>query len=79
MSIKRRDLIRYFEENGFKIDVYNVAAGTIGSSTGYQKGPLVCLETVTLSGIGKEDSRVIPTITDKNDIEIKCGILEVNT
>jgi len=76
---KKKLIGSYFEENGFKIDVYNIGAGTIGSSTGYQKGPLVCLETAVLSGIGKEGSRAIPTITDKNDIEIKCGILEVNT
>lgn len=38
----RNLLSKHLLDSGFKIDPNNVSAGTIASSTGYQKGNLVC-------------------------------------
>lgn len=59
----------FFEDKGFKPDVYNILAGTITGSTGYKKNQIVCLVSGGVSG-GKEG---LQRETVTYDAEVKCG------
>jgi hypothetical protein len=71
-----RSIETFFKNNGFGIDVYNVAAGTISSSTGYQKEAIVCIVAGGASGYKDAKGQWIPPEPDKKDVEVKCGLLE---
>lgn len=66
-----RKVESFFLDNGFEVDVYNIAAGTFVGLTGYQKDQVIC----TLVGRMWLDEQGIPTEEDKNDVEVKCGKL----
>lgn len=61
----------FFEENGFKMDSLNIAAGTVVGLTGHQKGNLICITVGEVTGGEKGLSAEMIT----NDIEVKCGVL----
>lgn len=72
-----RAVENFFTDNGFDIDVYNVAAGTISGATGYQKYFVACK---VIGGVtGYQDAEVgeewEPANPHKKDIEISCGLL----
>ncbi|MFC1701067.1 protease inhibitor I42 family protein [Patescibacteria group bacterium] len=66
----------FFEDNGFEIDVYNVADGTVAGLAGYKKGQEVCAVASGFTGYREASGQWIPTIIDKYDIEIKCGEID---
>jgi hypothetical protein len=65
----------FFKNNGFKVDVYNVSAGTISGSTGYQREAVVCIVAGGASGYKDAKGQWIPPEPDKKDVEVKCGLL----
>jgi len=70
-SQDHKDVESFFENNGFEIDLYNVASGTVAGLTGYKRGEIVC----TVAGRMWLDKEGIPIEEDKNDVEVKCGKL----
>jgi inhibitor of cysteine peptidase len=68
-SFKIKSLL---ENWGFEVDVFNVAAGTIGGAVGYKNGTHVCLVTHVLSGYDPK-TKDIPEEKDKIDMVISCG------
>ena len=62
----------YFKSNGFEVDMYNLAAGTVGSLTGYKKNQIVC----TMSEVAWLDEENMPLETLETVITVKCGIFE---
>jgi hypothetical protein len=62
----------FFKNNGFEIDVYNVAAGTIGGLTGFRREQIVCIVIGSLW----TDDEGIPLKTGETDIEVNCGKAE---
>lgn len=59
----------FFKDNGFEVDVYNIAAGTIGWLTGYRKDRIVC---IVLGSLWLDDEGM-PLQTGEMDIEVQCG------
>jgi len=68
-SEDHRNVESFFQDKGFEIDLYNIAAGTVVGLIGYKKGEIVC----TIVGRMWLDEQGIPIEEDKNDIEVKCG------
>jgi len=62
----------FLEGNGFELDIYNVASGTIGGLEGFRKGRIVVSVGYILSNFDPE-SKEAPTQFDKIDIVVKCG------
>ncbi|MGB6881870.1 MAG: hypothetical protein WBD86_01015 [Microgenomates group bacterium] len=62
--------------NGFEIDIYNVTDGTFVGATGYKKSQTVCVVIGGASGYKEAIGQWIPPEPDKNDVEVKCGVLE---
>ena len=62
----------YFEENGFKIDFFNIASGTLSGIAGYKKGKSVCVIKTTVW----KDEEGMPMAIDKLDADVSCGELE---
>jgi len=71
-----RSVEKFLTEQRFDIDVHNVAAGTIGWSTGYIKGKEICKTLVGVTGYKKAEGQWIPPEPDKKDLEVQCGFLE---
>lgn len=63
----------FFKEEGFQIDQYNVAAGTISGATGYQHEQMVCSVTGRLSGFEEEKEEILDS--DQQDISVQCGYI----
>ena len=63
----------FFTDNGFGVDIYNVAAGTVSGLTGYKKDKIVCTVTGGLTGSEEAEGQWIPPETDRWDITVKCG------
>ncbi|XOA43066.1 MAG: hypothetical protein ACKKMO_01160 [Candidatus Nealsonbacteria bacterium] len=79
ISNEQYDSIEQFlKDNGFKTDVYNIAAGTISESTGYKKDKAVCAVAGGLTGYKEAEGPMIMPEADKWewDITVKCGKLE---
>ncbi len=70
-SQDHKNVESFFEDNGFEIDPYNVASGTVAGLTGYKKEEIVC----TVAGRMWLDEQGMPIEEDKNDVEVKCGKL----
>lgn len=66
----------FFRDNGFEVDLYNVADGTIAGATGYKKGQIVCLVAGGASGYREATGQWTPPELDIRDVEVKCGVLE---
>ena len=77
ISSEQYDSIELFlKDNGFEVDIYNIAAGTISELTGYIKGKTVCTVAGGLTGYKEAEGQWIPTDTDNWDITVKCGNVE---
>ncbi len=68
----------FFENNGFEIDMYNIAAGTISWLTGYKiasddGGYIVCNITAGVTGYKEAEGQWTSPEPDKKDVEISCG------
>ena len=59
----------FFQSNGFEVDVFNIAAGTVAELTGYKKDYTVC----TVVGSMWLDEKRIPLETGETDVEVRCG------
>jgi len=68
-------LVAFFKNNGFEINLYNIADGTISGREGYKKGLMVCIVTSGITGYKEAENQWIPTETNM-DVEIECGLLE---
>lgn len=62
-------------DQGFELDLLNMADGTVAGLRGYQKNDLVCLVIVGFSGYKETDVEWTPSDMDKKDVEVKCGLL----
>lgn len=62
----------YFEENGYKIDFFNISAGTLSGISGYKKDKSVCVVVTTIW----KDDQGLPMAVDKLDVDVSCGELE---
>jgi hypothetical protein len=62
----------YLEENGFKIDFFNIASGTLSGIAGYKKDNDVCVIKTTIW----KDEEGMPMAIDKLDVDVSCGELE---
>ncbi len=63
----------FFEDKGFEVDLYNVAAGTVSELVGYKKDQIVCTVVSGASGYKEAIGQWIPPDWNKNDVEVKCG------
>ncbi len=63
---------RFFYENSFNLDQYNLADGSVASLVGFQKDSLICKVLVQ----SEYDEFSLPTESTKTEVEIDCGILE---
>lgn len=66
----------FFLNNGFEIDRYNLADGTVVGLTGYKKDSIVCTAAGGVSGYKEAEGQWVPSEFDKQDVEVKCGKLE---
>jgi len=66
----------FFNNNGFEVDMYNLAAGTIVALTGYKKDRMACVAVGGISGYKEAEDQWVPSEFDKHDVEVKCGLLE---
>jgi len=66
----------YLLNQGFKRDVYNIAAGTVGELIGYKKDQLVCIVIAGFSGYKEAIGQWIPPDPQKKDVDVYCGITE---
>ncbi|XOB46418.1 MAG: hypothetical protein ACKKMV_03140 [Candidatus Nealsonbacteria bacterium] len=79
ISSEQYDSIEQFlKDNGFEVDIYNIAAGTISESTGYKKDKAVCAVAGGLTGYKEAEGPMIMPEADKWewDTTVKCGKLE---
>lgn len=67
---------RFLKDNGFEIDLYNIASGTVAELTGYKNDQIVCTVAGGATGYKEAEGQWIPPEPDIKDIEIKCGRLE---
>ena len=63
---------KYFEENGYKIDFFNISAGTLSGISGYKKDKSICVVATTVW----KDEQGMPMAVDKLDVDVSCGELE---
>ena len=61
----------YFEENGFKIDFFDIDE-TLSGIAGYKKDKDVCVVKTTVW----KDDKGMPMAVDKLDTDVSCGQLE---
>lgn len=66
----------FFIEQGFEVDLYNLAAGTISELTGYKKDKIVCTIAGGATGYKEAEGQWIPPEPDIKNVEIKCGEIE---
>jgi len=73
----------FFQGKEFKMDLYNVSAGTVAGAVGYKltspagrKDDIVCLIVAGVTGYKEAEGGWTPQETDKNDVDIKCGELK---
>ncbi|MDD4531477.1 MAG: hypothetical protein PHH21_02090 [Candidatus Pacebacteria bacterium] len=62
----------YFEENGFKIDFFDIDPETLSGIAGYKKDKDVCVVKTTVW----KDDQGMPMAVDKLDTDVSCGQLE---
>lgn len=62
----------YFEENGFKIDFFDIDQKTLSGISGYKKDKDVCVVKTTIW----KDEQGMPMAADKFDTDVSCGQLE---
>jgi inhibitor of cysteine peptidase len=66
----------FFKDEGFSVDLYNIAAGTVGELTGYKKEQTVCLVIGGFTGYKEATGQWIPPDVTKKDVDVKCGVAE---
>lgn len=62
---------KYFGENGFKIDFFNIESSTLSGISGYKKDESVCVIKTTVW----KDEQGMPMAADKLDVDVSCGEL----
>jgi hypothetical protein len=73
VSNENIDLVKkYFEENGFKVDFFNIDSSTLSGISGYKKDKAVCVLKTTIW----KDEQGMPMAINKLDISVSCGELE---
>ena len=63
---------KYFEENGFKLDFFNIDSKTLSGISGYKKDKNACVVKTTIW----KDEKGMPMAVDKMDVDVSCGELE---
>lgn len=65
---------KYFEENGYKIDFFDIDSKTLSGISGYKKDKSVCVVRTTVW----KDEQGLPMAVDKLDVDVSCGELKDN-
>jgi len=60
---------KYFEDNGFKIDSFNIDSQTLSGISGYKKDKQICVIKTTIW----KDDQGMPMAIDKLDVDVSCG------
>lgn len=77
ISVQRYNAIfSFFQAKGFQMSPYNLAAGTISESNGYQKGNIACVVIGGISGFQEAEDQWLPGESDKRDAEVGCAFLQ---
>jgi len=63
---------KYFEDNEFKIDSFNIDPQTLSGISGYKKDKQICVIKTTIW----KDDQGMPMAVDKLDVDVSCG--EIN-
>jgi len=69
-KVTNSDIIgKYFQDNGFEKDIYNVASGTVVSLIGYKKDNVICVvvKKMRADGFSPEGDYL------GEDVSVKCG------
>ena len=79
ISSEQYDSIEQFlEDNGFEVDLYNIADGLFTGLVGYKKDQIVCTVSGGATGYKEAEGQWIPSEPDKWewDITVNCGQVE---
>ena len=78
ISQEKSDAIdSFFKDNGFEIDMYNIAAGTVVDLTGYAKDNIGCHVIVGVTGYKEAEGQWVPPEPDLTDADVRCGEIEI--
>jgi len=77
ISTEQYDSIELFlKDNGFEVDLYNIADGTFAGLVGYEKDQTVCTVSGGATGYKETEGQWIPPEPDIKDVTVNCGKLE---
>ncbi len=67
---------QFFENNGFKADIYNIADGLVSGLVGYRKEKMACIVESGVTGHKEADFQWDPLGINTRDVIVNCGELE---
>lgn len=70
---QRKKIEPFLKDEGFEMDLYNIADGTIAGLIGYKKDQIVCTVVAGFAGYKEATGQWIPPEPDKSDVDIECG------
>ena len=76
LSKQHESIEPFLLNQGFEVDMYNIADGTIVGLVGYKKGQLVCTVTAGAGGYKEVTGQWTSPNLDEMDVGVKCGKLE---
>ncbi|MBZ9577673.1 hypothetical protein KJA13_01405, partial [Patescibacteria group bacterium] len=77
ISSEQYDSIELFlKDNGFEVDLYNIADGTFVGLVGYRKEKTICAVSGGATGYKEAEGQWIPPEPDIKDVTVNCGKLE---
>jgi hypothetical protein len=65
----------FFTDNGFGLDNFNIADGTVSGLKGYKKDQIICTVVNGFSSYKEEAGGLIPGDENKKNVEVRCGRL----
>ncbi len=68
-AVDKTRVEKYFEENGFVVDRYNLADGVVGSLAGYKRDHLIC----QISGLMRLNEEGLPDGNEIMDLAVNCA------
>ncbi len=77
ISSEQYDSIEQFlKNNGFEVDLYNIADATFAGLVGYRKEKTICVVSGGVTGYKEAEGQWIPSEPDIKDVTVNCGKLE---
>lgn len=70
---QQKEIESFLQNQGFEVDLYNVADGTVGGLVGYRKEQVVC----TVSSISQLDDAGMPLSSGLMDLKMVCGKADI--